>query len=217
MARARPNEEQQPVAGATLQQQLAGDDENQALKLEIEKLRRENAILRMGQPNLTGLSAARGERRLYRVSLKGLRPKKTERVITPKLSAPVHFQSVPPAGYQDLELLVSMAVPDMNRLDEAAWDRFCSEQHDIVEATINGTQTYHLTAAHKKYFDFAPVVGPAVDSLDVPAHSPADAWELFQKLNGILSTVEKPQIEDLGPAPEDAATPAAVLEPAGMV
>ncbi len=178
---------------------------------EIERLRRENSILRKGAANPTGLSAQRGKPHLYRVKLPGCRPLRSQRVIEPKLSAKPEMLTMTPVSYDDLGLFLNEAELDTNKLDQAAWMRYVAEGHQMNQTDASGKALARPLdpIRDRSSFNVHAMPGTPGDYLDIPAASPADAFALFCKFNGILSTAQKPSVDDLGEI-EEAAVPMSV-------
>lgn len=174
----------------------ASATDQSTLLTEIERLRRENEILKRRQIAATGLSEERGQRKVYRVSLPGMRTMMSERVVSPRLSAPIHFRLLPPKSYRDLDLFLDDAGNDPNKIVQAAWERFCKESPEIQETLADKTtRALRLhPVEHKQLFSITAQVGPGVDYLDIPAVSPADAFELFRIFNGITATSVRPNV-----------------------
>lgn len=212
----------EPNAPATAELQLAHSPQQMDIMdamAEIEKLRRENDILRKGvasPPN--GLSAAQGKLRRYRVKLPGLRPMRSSRVVVPRLTAPQEMRLLPPVSYPDLDLFMNEAGCDPANLEAAAWKRYCAEGHQVGQIDGEGRAFGRPIDAlrDKGSFYINAHSDGQVEHLDFPARSPADAFALFCRFCSILGTTQKPEVTDLGPVDdEEASTPA--LEPVGMV
>jgi hypothetical protein len=77
---------------------------------------------------------------------------------------------------------------------QAAWERYLHE-HDLKDAD-------------RGHFRINAENGPPQTYLDVWGVSPADAFETFKRINGILTTVAVPVVEP-APDPEPAAAPTA--------
>lgn len=200
--------QQQPAATAPVVTNEIGADATEAktMRSEIDRLRAENEILKRRQLAAVGLSGQRGQRKLYRVKLPGSRTCNTSRCVSPRLSAPPHIRQLEPASFPDLDLFLNEAESDPARLGDAAWQRYCRSGHSIEHSDADGaTHVRHIEAARdkKSFVITAQHNGPPVDFLDIPAHSPADAFGLFCRFNGITATAVTPSVELIGDAPED--------------
>lgn len=172
---------------------------------EIERLRAENEILKRKQLAAVGLDATRGKKKIYRVALDGMRTCKSARCISPRITAPPHLQQLPAISFDDLDLFLNEAEYDPAKLFDAAWQRYCRQAHPVEQSDATGAT--HVRAIDpirdRRSFMVAPQhQGPPVDYLDIPAHSPADAFGLFCKFNGVTATARAPSVQEIGEAPE---------------
>jgi hypothetical protein len=168
----------------------------ETLPEEVERLRKENEVLRgrLAEP-ATGLAAAPGPARRYRVKLKGVVPLVTALVVEPRAAAPPALRELPPAEFSTLDLFNDGHRGD-GLLDEA-WKRYAAE--------------HGLAAADRCYFSTWPG-GQQVrqEHLDLVAASPAEAAERFKQYNGVQRTTQVPDVQlldDEGQPPPPAPAP----------
>jgi len=169
-----------------------------AALVELDRLRRENEILKSKLATVINLPNERGALQVYRVSLQGVNPQKSSRLISPKESAPPAMQQVQEKSYDDLDLFFHEAEHDPGKLDSAAWRRFCADSVNTVQesgadGTVRSRPIDHIR--DRRSFWISAVQGKRVDFLPIPAHSPADAFALFCRFCGIVRTSVQPTVE----------------------
>jgi len=182
-----------PVVTATA---VTQEPDLTAALAELERLRRENEILRGKLATAVNLPNERGALQVYKVHVEGVHPMQSSRTITPRDNARPEVLQMPAVAYDDLDLFLHEAKHDPARLDEAAWKRFCAAG-TIEETGSDGTPRGRPVdpIRDRRQFWCGPLQGKRVDFLAIPAHSPADAFALFCKFCGILKTSIQPVVE----------------------
>jgi hypothetical protein len=177
----------------------AAEPPREELLSELERLRREVALLRAGHmPG--GLDAQRGKIRTYRVKLKGVISCLTSRSVGPRPAAPAPLATYPILTLKDLDLFHNEAGHDTLKIEQAAWERYVRETNARPPTDgraldlVKDKRAFTVTVEH----------GPQVDHLDILAASPADAFDLFCRLHQIMSTTQKPEVVALPEADAEA-------------
>lgn len=160
---------------------------------EIARLRAENEALRkrLAQDG-PGLSRDAGPRQKYRVKLPSVRHgdgrvtyvkvRQSTRTVGPRKPMagqpplPEKFRKMPYTPYDTAALLV-----DGRDVDAAAWQRYA----EANKLDHEGDREYFKIRAH---------LGPVTDYLDVEAVSPADAFDHYKRYQGILNTMQAPEV-----------------------
>jgi hypothetical protein len=161
---------------------------------ELERLRRENAVLRgqLAAPP-TGLATAPGAPRKYRVKLEGMKPLLTALAVEARPGAPPALRELPAGAFRVIDLFNDGQA--IAGVADEAWKRYAAE--------------HGLTPTDRHYFTVqAEGQGPRSDHLDVVAASPADAFERFKQYNGVQKTTAEPTVvllEDEARPPSPAA------------